>query len=196
MMITTGRSHLWLLPALLAAAVACAPRKTVKKTDPAGSTTTTASTPNGTEALPPGVESGEANIRDGGQFAEVPELQTIQFPYDAYTLVDEARATLRKNAEYLKAHSDLEILVAGHCDERGTTEYNLALGQKRAKEVREYYMRLGISGKSIATISYGEEKALCDEATEGCWAKNRRAETRIRARTASSTQGLNPKAPQ
>lgn len=186
----------WLLVALFAVAtLACAPRKTVKKNGAAGDKAAAAKT-DGTDALPPGVESGEASIKDGGEFADTPELQTIQFPYDAYALQEDARRTLRKNAEYLKAHRDLEILVAGHCDERGTTEYNLALGQKRAKEVREYYIRLGIPGKAVATISYGEEKPSCDEPTEGCWAKNRRAETLIRARTASSMQGVNPKAPQ
>jgi len=76
--------------------------------------------------------------------------------------------------------------VAGHCDERGTIEYNLALGQRRAKEVRDYYLRLGVSGKSVATISYGKESPLCREANEECWAKNRRAETRIRTGTAAN----------
>ena len=184
-----------LLAMLAATTLACTPRKTVKNGGP-NAGTTTAGKNDDTDTLPPGVESGEASIKDGEQFTETPELQTTLFPYDAYALQDEARAILRKNAEYLKAHRDLEILVAGHSDERGTTEYNLALGQKRAKEVREYYIRLGIPGKAIATISYGEEKPSCDEPTEGCWAKNRRAETRIRARTASSTQGINPKAPQ
>lgn len=190
-----GRSNGWLIVAACAVAlVACAPRKAVKKSPAAaGAATTEASATSA--ALPPGVEVGEASIKDGGSFAETTDLQSAPFDYDAYMLGDEARAVLRKNADYLKKHLDLEILVAGHCDERGTTEYNLALGQKRAKEVREYYIRLGIPGKSIATISYGEEKPSCDQATEACWRENRRAETRIRARTASSQEGLNPQAP-
>ncbi|MBI5201509.1 MAG: peptidoglycan-associated lipoprotein Pal [Elusimicrobia bacterium] len=192
----TTTSTRWLLVALCAATtLACAPRKTVKN-GTNGTNTADANKNDDADTLPPGVESGEASIKDGSQFSETPELQSITFGYDAYALQDEARATLRKNAEYLKQHRDLEILVAGHCDERGTTEYNLALGQKRAKEVREYYIRLGIPGKAIATISYGEEKPVCDQPTEDCWNKNRRAETRIRARTASSQQGVNPKAPQ
>ena len=137
-MTMTVISRRWLLVALCAATtLACTPRKTVKNPG-AGSGDTAAHKNDDTDALPPGVESGEASIKDGEQFTETPELQTIGFPYDAYALQDEARSTLRKNAEYLKAHRDLEILVAGHCDERGTTEYNLALGQQRAKEVRDY----------------------------------------------------------
>lgn len=193
----TQRSHQWMLVALCAAStLACAPKKTVKKDLPASTTATTNPAAGSTDdAIVAGVESGEANIR-GSEFAETADLKTIQFQYDAYALADDARAVLRKNAEHLKQHPDLEVLVAGHCDERGTTEYNLALGQKRAKEVREYYIRLGVPGKAVATISYGEEKPDCDQATDACWQQNRRAETRIRARTASSLEGINPKAPQ
>ena len=72
------------------------------------------------------------------------------------------------------------MLVEGHCDNRGTTEYNLSLGQKRAKEVRDYYVRLGVSENSIGTISYGEENPACEEETEECWMKNRRSETKVR----------------
>lgn len=191
------RSFRWLiLTACAASVVACAPRKALKKDTagaPAALDGAAATSPD--KALPPGVESGEANIRNGGEFAAMHELQPIHFPYDAYQLEEEARGTLRKNAGYLKEHPDLEVLVAGHCDERGTTEYNIALGQKRAKEVREYYIRLGIPGKAVATISYGEEKPACDQPSEACWAQNRRTETLIRARTAATTSG-NPKAPQ
>ena len=73
-------------------------------------------------------------------------------------------------------------MAAGYCDERGTVEYNLALGQKRAKEVREYYIRLGIPGQTLATISYGKEAPLCSASNDDCWAQNRRAETRVRSR--------------
>lgn len=138
-------------------------------------------------AATPGVDVSEANIR-GTEFAEIAELKNIRFEYDAYSLDESARSSLKANAEYLKSHKELEVLVSGHCDDRGTIQYNLALGQKRAKVVREFYMRLGVSGKSVATISYGEEKPACMDATESCWSENRRAETRIRARTASSNK--------
>jgi len=71
-------------------------------------------------------------------------------------------------------------LVEGHCDSRGTMGYNLALGQKRAKEVRDYYTRLGVPGSSIGTISYGEEKPSCEDETEECWGKNRKADTKVK----------------
>src|SRR5258708_5403510 len=80
-------------------------------------------------------------------------LEAVHFEYDSSALKADALETLKKNADYLKAHPDEEGLVAGHCDARGTIEYNLALGQKRAQAVREYYMRLGVSGRSLATIS-------------------------------------------
>ena len=127
----------------------------------------------------PDVNVEEASLR-GKDFQSVDALETIHFDYDSASLKDEQLQTLKNNAEYLKAHAGIEVLVAGFCDERGTIEYNLALGQKRAKEVREYYIRLGVPGKSVATISYGKESPNCSESTEECWAKNRRAETRVR----------------
>lgn len=128
----------------------------------------------------PGVEVTEASLR-GSQFTAVPELETIHFEFDSASLGDDALAILKQNAVYLKAHDELQARVAGHCDERGTVEYNLALGQKRAKSVREYYIRLGVPGARIATISYGEESPTCSESSEDCWEQNRRAETAVRA---------------
>lgn len=107
----------------------------------------------------------------------LPQLKTIGFDFDKAELRADARAILDENASYLKAHAEATALVAGHCDVRGTTAYNLALGQKRAKAVREYYRRLGVPGNRIATISYGLEHPLCKETTEECHAQNRRAET-------------------
>ncbi len=124
-------------------------------------------------------EGTEADIR-GTKFTTTPAIKPVNFDLDRYYLSDEARSTLGKNAEQLKKHKDWETSVEGHCDNRGTIEYNLALGQKRAKEVREYYIRLGVSGSSIGTISYGEEKPVCEKSTESCWATNRRAETKVR----------------
>jgi len=71
----------------------------------------------------------------------------------------------------------VKVQVAGHCDQRGTVEYNLALGQRRSKAVRDYYRSLGVAGHRVATISYGEEKLLCQEEDEACWGRNRRGET-------------------
>ncbi|HUT85833.1 MAG TPA: OmpA family protein, partial [Elusimicrobiales bacterium] len=75
-----------------------------------------------------------------------------------------------------------DLLIEGHCDERGTIEYNIALGQKRANTVRTYYIRMGMPASSITTISYGKEKPLCYESSESCWTENRRTETKLRKR--------------
>ena len=133
----------------------------------------------GQNATIPDVNVEEASLR-GKDFQTIDALETIHFDYDSAALKGPQLETLKKNADYLKAHPNIEVLVAGHCDERGTTEYNLALGQKRAKEVRDYYIRLGVAGRSVATISYGKESPTCAESNEECWATNRRAETRVR----------------
>ena len=124
-------------------------------------------------------ELEEGDIR-GTEFTATRVIKPVNFDLDRYHLSAEARSILQKNAEHLKKHKDWETAVEGHCDDRGTIEYNLALGQKRAKEVREYYIRLGVGGTSISTISYGEEKPVCEDPTESCWATNRRAETKVR----------------
>ena len=114
----------------------------------------------------------------GGGFSDTPLLKAIGFDLDRYDLRKEARDILGRNAEVLRKNPGWRVLIEGHCDERGTTGYNLALGQKRAQAVREYYLLLGFSGDRIATISYGEEKPACLESTEDCWADNRRAENK------------------
>lgn len=192
MLVGTRRLFLCSLTLLLGVS-ACAPRKTVRAKTPGAPET--AQEPQETDmAVAPDVESSEASIR-GSEFAHARELLAVPFHYDAYSLTEAARETLKGNAEYLKANPDLEVLVAGHCDQRGTVEYNLALGQRRAKAVREYYLRLGLPGKSVATISYGKENTLCADSSDDCWSRNRRAETRVRARTASNRhapRNLNP----
>jgi len=125
--------------------------------------------------------STEGGIR-GGEFVSQETIQPIYFEFDAYGLSDDTRKTLQKNAEVLKTRKDWAVLVEGYCDNRGTVEYNLALGQKRAKEVRDYYTRLGVPESSIGTISYGKEKPSCAEETEECWARNRKADTKVRSR--------------
>ena len=121
----------------------------------------------------------EPSLR-GKEYKEVPDLAAIYFDLDQSTLRGDARDTLQKNYQALKAHGDWEVLVEGHCDERGTTEYNLGLGQRRAAAVRSYYRSLGISGARVATLSYGKEKPVCEEHNEDCWSKNRRAATKAR----------------
>ena len=113
-------------------------------------------------------------------WTQVPQLEAIHFDFDKYELTAEDRDVLKKNAEYILANTDVIVLVEGHCDERGTIAYNLALGQKRAAAVREYYGELGIGLDRIGTISFGSEKPIDPGHSDEAWAKNRRAETKIR----------------
>ena len=121
----------------------------------------------------------EASIRGKG-YQKISDLETVYFDFDKAELGPKAREILYKNAAWIKSRPDAEIKIEGHCDERGTTEYNLALGSRRATIVRDYYRSLGVSMKRISTISYGEEKPVCAESAESCWSKNRRAETYVR----------------
>lgn len=102
-------------------------------------------------------------------------LKDINFDFDRYDLTEQAKAILVKNAEWLKKNPQIKIIIEGHCDERGSEEYNLALGQKRAQSVRDYMVSLGISPARIKIISYGESMPLDPGSNEEAWAKNRRA---------------------
>jgi peptidoglycan-associated lipoprotein len=102
-------------------------------------------------------------------------LEDIHFDYDEYDIRPEAKPILEKVASWLLKNPSSIILIEGHCDDRGTNEYNLALGDRRAKSARDYLVALGIASNRIEMLSYGEEKPLCIEETEECWAKNRRA---------------------
>ena len=119
--------------------------------------------------------SSEEPRIQGSLYVETSELSAIRFDYDRDMLTGEARAALKRNAAAIKENRSWEVLVEGHCDERGTIPYNLALGQKRAKAVRDYYLALGIPGGRIATLSLGKEKPACSESSEACWQRNRRA---------------------
>jgi peptidoglycan-associated lipoprotein len=103
-------------------------------------------------------------------------LQNVYFEFDKYDLTAEALQTLADNARALKAHPEASVLIEGHCDERGTIEYNLALGDKRAKAARDYLTSLGVSAAQLSTISYGKEQPLDTRNNEEAWARNRRAE--------------------
>jgi len=102
-------------------------------------------------------------------------LKDVFFDYDRYDLRGDAREVLRANADWLKKNPSAKIEIEGHCDERGTSEYNLALGAKRAQSAKDYLATLGIAGDRLSTISYGEEIPVCKQLTEDCWRQNRRA---------------------
>jgi len=129
------------------------------------------------------VEEQEGNLRDKS-YTVAPEVRKVYFDFDRSELSAEARDTLSLNADILRKRASVEIQIAGHCDERGTTQYNLALGQSRANTVRNYYKALGIKTGRMSTISYGEENPACQEPDKECWQRNRRAETLIRRQDA------------
>ncbi|MDY0190843.1 MAG: peptidoglycan-associated lipoprotein Pal [Desulfuromonas sp.] len=105
-----------------------------------------------------------------------PVLQNINFDFDQHLLSEQARAILDENARYLQINNTASVVVSGYCDERGSDEYNLALGERRAIAAANYLVSMGISPQRISTISYGEEKPLDPASTEAAWAMNRRAE--------------------
>ena len=108
------------------------------------------------------------------EFAAIPELKDIHFDFDKYDIRPDAARTLDANAAWLKSNGTQLLLIEGHCDERGTNEYNLALGERRAKAAMNYLVSQGVQASHITIISYGEERPLCTEHTETCWAQNRR----------------------
>lgn len=103
-------------------------------------------------------------------------LNRIHFDFDKSDIKPEYKKTLDANADWLKSHKDTKIVIEGHCDERGTEEYNIALGHRRAHSAKSYLTSLGIDSKRLGTKSYGEEKPLETCHNESCWWKNRRAE--------------------
>ncbi|MCX7635802.1 MAG: peptidoglycan-associated lipoprotein Pal [Syntrophales bacterium] len=103
------------------------------------------------------------------------ELKDIHFDFDQSTLRPDARAILKEHAAWLLKNPGVSVLIEGHCDERGTNEYNLALGDRRANETMKYLVELGVAKERIKTISYGEERPLDPGHNEAAWAKNRRA---------------------
>ncbi len=102
-------------------------------------------------------------------------VQDIFYDYDTYTVRADAQATLSKNASYLASHPDVKVLIGGYCDERGSNEYNLALGQNRADAAKNALITAGVASSRIRVISYGKEKPFCSASTEECWQQNRRA---------------------
>jgi len=123
--------------------------------------------------------SGGTQEARGQNYKETNDIQDIMFKFDRYDLDDESRAVLRNNVAYLKNKSMTRIEIQGHSDERGTNNYNIALGERRAHATKMYMVSQGISASRIHTISYGEEKPFCFDSNDGCWLKNRRAHFKV-----------------
>jgi peptidoglycan-associated lipoprotein len=111
---------------------------------------------------------------------------TVHFEYNEYAVMEADKATLQRQAAWLAKYPSVRVTIEGNCDERGTREYNLALGARRANAVKEYLVSLGASSARIDTISYGKERPMCTDSTEDCYAQNRRGVTTVVAGGASS----------
>ena len=115
------------------------------------------------------------------EFRETANLKDVFFDFDKYDIRSSDAKVLDTNAAWLKSNDNL-VLIEGHCDERGTNEYNLALGERRAKATMNYLVGQGVQANRITIISYGKERPTCTEHSEACWAKNRRAHFLVKAR--------------
>jgi len=120
---------------------------------------------------------GEGRVTEGAAPAEEAKsiFRDVLFDYDKYDIRSDARPSLDAVAAYLGSNKGVNIVVEGHCDDRGTNEYNLALGEKRAKSAKNYLTSLGVSPDRMIVITFGEEKPACTEQNEACWQQNRRA---------------------
>jgi peptidoglycan-associated lipoprotein len=105
----------------------------------------------------------------------------VLFAYDKTDLDDRDRQTLQKQAAWLQRYPTVTLIVEGHCDERGTREYNIALGARRAQSVKDFLVSLGVSAARLDTISYGKERPVCVDSNEACWAQNRRGVSVIKS---------------
>jgi len=135
-----------------------------------GSTDATA-TLTVSQAPPPPASSGALTESEFEQ-----NVKPVFFDYDAYTIRPDAQSTITQDASFLQSHPTAKILIAGYCDDRGSAEYNLALGQNRANAAKTALVQAGVDASRVRTISYGKEKQFCTEENESCWQQNRRAQ--------------------
>ncbi len=162
-------------------AAGCAKKEVVKTEEPVkAATVAPAPKPEPPKAVEqPKVETPKAEApkpmeMQAAKASEVTAFEAIYFDFDKSDLRQDARDVLNKNAEALKAKSDIKIKIEGNCDERGSAEYNLALGERRAKSAMQYLITLGIPAERLSVISYGKEKAHVDAKDESVWSKDRR----------------------
>jgi peptidoglycan-associated lipoprotein len=131
------------------------------------------------ETTPPPVERPQGPVPGSAEDFRVSVGDRVFFGYDRFDLTPEARSVLERQAAWLRQYPNVRVLVAGNCDERGTREYNLALGARRAAAVRDYLSSLGIAGNRMETVSYGKERPLDPRANEEAWSVNRNGHTQI-----------------
>jgi peptidoglycan-associated lipoprotein len=125
-----------------------------------------------TVTAPPPPPPAQPNVSEEQLFDR--SIKDAYFDYDSYDIRQDAQQALMADAEFLKQHPNIKLTIEGHCDERGSTEYNLALGDNRAAAGKQFLVQQGVSADRIKTISYGKEKPFCTESNEDCWQQNRR----------------------
>ena len=165
-----------LIATLVLAACATAPKETASTKSTTSSTTTSTST-SSSEASKQQVIDGVYVGNDTVQMLAVDVADRVFFAYDSYSLTSESQETLANQAKWLKINGSVTISIEGHADERGTREYNLALGDRRANAVKDFLMAQGISSSRITTISFGKERPVSGASNETAWAQNRRSVT-------------------
>ncbi len=172
--LSTGLKFAAVVSALLVAG--CASKKEVPPPETPPPAPMAAPAPAPVSSIVPGsAEDLRVNVGD-----------TVHFDYDQYSLTDEDKGTLQRQSSWLQKYPAVRVTIEGHCDERGTREYNLALGARRANAVKEYLASLGVSSSRLETVSYGKERPVCTQSDEGCYAQNRRGVTTISGGAASS----------
>jgi len=119
------------------------------------------------------------------------EVQDAFFDYDKASIRDDARSALSKTAQFLRSYPGVAIVIEGHCDERGSTEYNVALGDRRSDAAKDFLLSQGVTADRIQTVSYGKERPFCTQENDSCWQENRRAHFRMAPGTSSSQLGGN-----
>jgi peptidoglycan-associated lipoprotein len=142
------------------------------------------------ETAPPVAMSGPSTMQSSvipgsAQDLKVNVGDTVHFAYDKSDVMDSDKGTLQRQAAWLQKYPQVRVSIEGHCDERGTREYNIALGARRANAVKEFLVSLGVSSGRVETVSYGKERPICTESTDDCWAQNRRGVTTISAGASS-----------
>jgi peptidoglycan-associated lipoprotein len=168
------------LPVLILALVffvSCSKQVAVRTTGPAGGSTQGSSDSNNSDqkdlASSEDITEGGTDMSSDGMM--MINIEDVYFEFDRSTLTREAQEILTKKALWLKSNSTVKVVIEGHCDDRGTSEYNLALGDRRAASTKAFLIDLGVSPSRMMTISYGEERPLITGQSENAWAKNRRA---------------------
>ena len=158
------------------------PPPPVARQEPAPAPLAPAPAPEPAPAPTPPPTAAPAPKPQPAEFTTVAAMRDVHFDFDKSEIKPEAARILDANADWLRSNADHVVLIEGHCDERGTNEYNLALGERRARAAMDYLTSKGIAGNRLQIISYGEERPLCNEHNEACWARNRRDHFLVKAR--------------